>query len=651
MTVIDRFVQLFGDGHFVLCKGKKAINNQRYSADVAKQYADGGGQVGLWVPEGFIIIDVDSSDEAEILNKLTNTVKCKTKKGMHFYFKVDSSIERVQRVKAHTPIGLVVDTRVANKGYCIIPINDKDRTFIDGELEDLPFWLDPLKINSKSERYIVPNAKEGDGRNDSLLRQVMRLKSNGFDDDAIYKVACIINNHVFATPLDKKELDTILKSSNNYDPVPTDKSVFLLYNAKGGITGVNHLEVVNYLIKNYKMFILGDDDLYIYEGGVFINDAKMIRDVILNLIDCPKFQKQSVVMEIYRLLLDRKELVIDESYTNYDKRKINFLNGMFDVDQQRLVPHSPDYLSTIQIPFNYAENDLNIENIQLFDFFRRTKLKQDDIAMILKYLAYCMLPTNNLKCFMCLVGDSNTGKSTLINIITKILGIKNVSNLSIHQLSQRFYPSELKDKLLNANADNGAFALTSIENLKKITGNDRIMWERKGQTPYFFTPISRLLFSFNKLPQQVEERSDAFWQRIRILEMNNKLIITQNYYDDLVSDESIQAIIPILCRTLKNLHAIEPSENSIRLTNRLRYESDSITAFINSELDLTRNTKDFMTKDELYYAYCVYCNMNDLIVNNKKDLFNTLEEKGLKEVRRGEYRKYGYYGLKLRQVD
>lgn len=646
MTLIDRLIQIFGDGHFVLCRGKRAINNRLYYGEQAKVHVETGGQVGLWIPDGFIAVDIDDREQADILDAMISTVKCKTKKGMHFYFKVDH--EEKQRVKAHTPIGLVVDTRVANKGYCVLPINDPDREFIDGTVTDMPYWLEPLNIPSKSPQYIIPNAQDGDGRNDSLLKQVMRLRSF-YEVEQIADIVKIINDKVFGEPLPQNEIDNIMSNCKKYTPVERDgDNEFLLYNSKGAVTGVNHLKIVEHLIQEYRMFILGKDDLYFYTGGVFVNNGMLVRDIILHLIDNPKFQKQSVVMEVYRLLLDRKELVIDESLCNYDKRKINFLNGMFDIDQQILLPHSSDYLSTIQIPFNYVDNNLEIEDIQLFDFFRRAKLKTDDIAMIIKFMAYCMIPSNTLKCFMCLVGQSNTGKSTLINIISKILGSTNVSNLAIHQLSQRFYPSELKDKLLNANGDNGAFALTSIENLKKITGNDKIMWERKGQTPYFFTPTARLLFSFNKLPIQVEERSDAFWQRIRILEMNNKLNITQQYYDDLTSDDSIRAIIPILCRTLKNLTEIEHSESSLKLMNQLRYESDSLTAFANSCIDFTNNPRDFIIKDDIYFSYSAYCAENDLHLYTRKELYKSLEDRGLKEVRRGEGRRYGYYGIKFK---
>ena len=644
MTVINKFIELFGDGHFVLCRGKKAINNRLYRGLEAQAHVDSGGQLGLWIPDGFIAVDVDDRDQSDILSKMTTTLKVKTKKGMHFYFSTDK--EQKQRVKAHTPIGLIVDTRTANKGYVVLPINDEDRELIEGPIDPLPFWIEPLNISSKSPAYIIPNAGEGSGRNDALLKQVMRLRSY-FEKDDLIKIVQIINLGVFKDPLDETELNQVLSNSFKYNPVDRNENDFLLYNANGNATGVNHLAIVEHLIREYRMFILGTDDLYYYTGGVYVNNGMYVRDLILRLIATPKFQKQSEVLAIYRLLLDRRELVIEDDMCNFDKTKINFLNGMFDVELQQLLPHSPDYLSTIQLSYNYVENTLHIEDLQFYDFLKRTKMNNDEITMMIKYLAYCLLPTNHLKAFLVLVGQTNTGKSTLINIISKILGSKNVSNLSIHQLSERFYPSELKDKLLNANADNGTFALTSIENLKKITGNDKIMWEKKGRDPYFFSPTTRLLFSFNTLPLQVEERSNAFWERLRILEMNNQLNISQRYYEDLVSDESIMSIIPILCKAAKDLTNIPHSVQSQRLSDNLRNESDSIRAYMSTAILIDYNPKTFTLKDELFINYTEFCMRNDLKVQPRKQLFKALEDEGLKEVRRGEGRRYGYYGISI----
>lgn len=646
MIEISKFVRLFGDGNFVICKGKRALNNQMYKATEAQVHINAKGQVGLWIPDGFIVVDIDDREQANIVSKMTNTFRVKTKKGMHFYFRSDK--ENKQRVKSHTPIGIIIDTRVANKGYVVLPINDPDREIVDenAEVLELPHWLDPLNIPSKSPAYIIPNAIDGSGRNDSLLRQTMRLRSF-YTKEEVKEVLDLINKKVYADPLPDSEIDSILNSSDNYAPVERKTNEFLLYTDKGVAYGVNHLALVDYIIQEYRMFILGKDDLYYYIGGVYVNDGMYVRELILKLIAHPKFQRQAEVMAIYRLLLDRKELSLEDDSTNHDKSKINFLNGMYDVIEQNLIPHSPDYLSTIQIPFNYIQNDLNMEDIQFYDFLKRTKLASDDIVMVVKYLAYSLLPTNHLKAFMVLVGQTNTGKSTLINIISKILGTKNVSNLSIHQLSQRFYPSELKNKLLNANADNGSFDLTSIENLKKITGNDKIMWEKKGMHPYFFTPLTRLLFSFNKLPLQVEERSNAFWMRIRILEMNTQLDLSQTYYENLLSDESIISIIPILCRVARDLRVIEPSMNSISLSDVLRNESDSIRAYISTQLEISHDPRVFTLKDEIYISYTAFCLRNDLKAQKRKELFSALENENLKEVRRGEARKYGYFGVRI----
>jgi P4 family phage/plasmid primase-like protien len=303
-------------------------------------------------------------------------------------------------------------------------------------------------------------------------------------------------------------------------------------------------------------------------------------------------------------------------------------------------------MSTIQIPNDYCENDLRPEDIQLVDFLKRTKLPNDDINMILDYIAYCMTVQNTKKAFMCLVGGSNTGKSTLINMLNALIGKHNVSALSIQDMAVRFYPAQLKDKLVNACADNSSIALNDIGNLKKITGNDEIMYEDKGCKPYFFTPFAKLIFSFNALPLQLEERSDAFYERIRILEMNNKIELTQTYVDDLCSPESISAIIPVLCKRLKGMRKIKPSKNSARLTDKLRSESDSIHSFVTSQLEITNSVADYISKDEMYELYSRFCLKDDRAPYKRLNFHSGLGTFGLVEMKDGN--RQVYIGVKKR---
>lgn len=630
MTLLE-LVQIFGDNHFKLCEGKKAIDGNLYSLEQAEKWVSVGGNVGLWCPKGFVIVDIDDLEQAEILDKLTNTLKCKTPHGMHFYFRTNQDIPQV--VKGHTAIGLRIDTRAADKGYCLLPFNCTDRSWIDGNVEDLPYWITPLRLSSKTEDFIKVGAKDGDGRNDGLLRHIMRIKKAGLSEEQIHEVLSIINNSVWGEPLPEAEIEDILKHSNSYTPyTDSGDTNFRLYNEKGSCCGINHKALIDYMVENYPMFTLGGI-IYFYKNGVFSPNSLEIKAIIKKLIDEPKYQKQGQITEIFNQLMDDLRIAVSDKDCNNYKNFINFKNGMFDIETQILYPHDPRFMSTIQIPHEYCSNSLEIEDIQLMDFLKQAKLPQDDIDMILNYMAYSLTVSNNLKCFMCLVGGSNTGKSTLINMITALIGKQNISALSIQDMSIRFYPAQLKDKLVNACADNSSLALNDIGNLKKITGNDEIMYEDKGCKPYFFTPFAKLLFSFNTLPLQLEEKSDAFYTRIRILEMNQKLILTQSYVDDLCSPESISAIISILCRRLKGLKQIKPSKNSSALSERLRSESDSIHSFVTTEIKKTNNLNDYIAKDELYSMYSRFCLKDDRQPHKRMIFYRNLEVLGFVEMR------------------
>lgn len=629
---IQQIVEIFGDGHFKLCHGKKAIDANLYMAKDAQMWLAQGGTLGLWCPENFVIIDIDDKDQAEILNRLTTTLKCETPHGMHFYFRTTNEIKQV--VKGHTPIGLRCDTRVPNKGYCILPFNCADRRWIDGNVEEMPFWLNPLGIPSKSQSYITVGAREGDGRNDSLIRHIMRLRREKFSEEEIKIILEIINTRVWSEPLPEKEISAILQNAQSYTPYEKKTSGldFCLYNSKGDVNGINHKALVDYMVNTYPMFTLGGI-IYLYQNGVFTPNSLAVKGIIKDLIDNPKYQRQGQINEIFNLLMDDLRIAITDGMCNQNKNLINFTNGMFDIESQQLLPHAPNYLSTIQIPNAYVPNDLTEDDIQLVDFLRRTKMKKDDIDMLLDFMAYCMTVQNGMKCFMCLVGGSNTGKSTLIKMITSLIGKSNISALSIQDMSVRFYPAQLKDKLVNACADNSSIALEDIGNLKKITGDDEIMYEDKGCKPYFFTPFAKLIFSFNTLPLQLEEKSDAFYTRIRILEMNTKIVLTQTYVDDLCSPESISCIIPILCRRLKNLKVIKPSKNSSKLSEKLRAESDSIHSFLTNKIIRTNDYQDYVLKDVLYNEYSKFCLKDDRVPYKRMHFFRNLEVLGFVPVK------------------
>ena len=640
---LSEFNTLIGQNSYVRCVGKKRIDTSIVDEESAKAHLFNGGQIGWWVRSGYIIVDIDEGQEEalQVIKKLKlKTLICKTPKGLHLYFK--SNKDFPQKVGMVLPFGLRCDFRCANKGYVILPFGEENRKFNKvREVSDLPFEFTPLIGRKES----LLNLKEGDGRNATLFSHLMAYKNRGANDDQIIRMAKIINRIIFAEPMDESELEKIVDNTKKYAAENGFDNPYVVYTDKGKPSQINSRAVCDYFVNRGDMFVIGSD-CYQYRDGVYTESSSFVRNTIKDMVVADNLIHQRLIMDCYRLLIDDTRMQKSAEDLNPDKNLINFKNGVWDIRKRKLIPHDSKYLQTIQIPHE-VKTYVPFKRTRLYDFFRKTKLPKEDIMMILKYMAYCMTTDYGLKCFMVLVGQSNTGKSVLIRFFENLIGSQNTSSLSMHDLNMRFYPSQLYNKLLNSCADNKTLPLNSIENLKKITGGDQIMHEKKGKEPFFFTPFAKLLFSFNQLPLQLEEKSNAFYKRMRVLFMNTELFLNNEYVDDLCSDESIEETIPYLLKLLP-LSEIPRTEISDKCVEMLRIDSDSIHDFIVNRC--VEDENESVAKDDFYQNYIEYCSERGREAHRKHSFMRNMRSLGYSEIR-NENRKYCWKGLRMKRGD
>lgn len=640
---LSEFNTLIGQNSYVRCVGKKRIDTSIVDEESAKAHLFNGGQIGWWVRSGYIIVDIDEGQEEalQVIKKLKlKTLICKTPKGLHLYFK--SNKDFPQKVGMVLPFGLRCDFRCANKGYVILPFGEENRRFNKvREISDLPFEFTPLIGRKES----LLNLKEGDGRNATLFAHLMAYKNRGANDDQIIRMAKIINRIIFAEPMDESELEKIVDNTKKYAAENGFDNPYVVYTDKGKPSQINSRAVCDYFVNRGDMFVIGSD-CYQYRDGVYTESSSFVRNTIKDMVVADNLIHQRLIMDCYRLLIDDTRMQKSAEDLNPDKNLIDFKNGVWDIRKRKLIPHDSKYLQTIQIPHE-VKTYVPFKRTRLYDFFRKTKLPKEDIMMILKYMAYCMTTDYGLKCFMVLVGQSNTGKSVLIRFFENLIGSQNTSSLSMHDLNMRFYPSQLYNKLLNSCADNKTLPLNSIENLKKITGGDQIMHEKKGKEPFFFTPFVKLLFSFNQLPLQLEEKSNAFYKRMRVLFMNTELFLNNEYVDDLCSDESIEETIPYLLKLLP-LSEIPRTEISDKCVEMLRIDSDSIHDFIVNRC--VEDENESVAKDDFYQNYIEYCSERGREAHRKHSFMRNMRSLGYSEIR-NENRKYCWKGLRMKRGD
>ena len=638
---LQEFNSLIGSDSYVRCLGKKRIDSAIVNADTADAHLYSGGQIGWWVKPGYIVVDVDEGKEEilKVVKRLKiNTLMAQTPKGLHLYFKTD--LEFPQRVGMILPCGLKCDFRCANKGYVILPFGTENRRFNKcKEIANLPFELTPI-INRKDS---LLSLKEGDGRNSTLFAHLMAYKNKGATDEQIEDMADIINEIVFSQPMSHKELSTVINNTKKYDAKNQDENPYLIYNSKGRPTAINARAICDYFVNQGRIFVIGEE-CYRYSDGIYKEAGSYVRNVIKDMVMVDTLITQSRIMEVYRLLIDDVRLHKSTTDLNYNKNLINFKNGVWDIEKQELLPHDSKYLQTIQIPHNVGEY-IPFEKTKLYKFLQKTKLPKEDINMLIQYMAYCLTLGFGLKTFMIFYGQSNTGKSVLLRFIENLIGKQNTSALSMHEMSMRFYPAQLYNKLLNACGDNNSLPLSSIDNLKKITGGDEIMHEKKGKEPFFFVPFCKLIFSFNQLPLQLEEKSNAFYKRMRILHINTELFLDDAYVNDLT--DSVEEVIPFLLSQLP-VKEIPRTKKSNAMVEALRQDSDSIHAFISKKCELGEDK--CVVKQALYEQYAQFCIENGREAHKKHSFMRAMRSQGFLEVRDNLTRDSMWKGIGLRTV-
>lgn len=375
------------------------------------------------------------------------------------------------------------------------------------------------------------------------------------------------------------------------------------------------------------MFVL-NGQAYLYRNGYYKldEDGKILKAHIKALI-WPDLVTISRINRVYNLIMsDYRLSKKNEDVNRYPVHWINFRNGMYDVIKQEMHQHDPKYLAINQIPHEY-DPDAEYQGSVADQFIRGIIPDDQDREMLLAYAGYCMTLDTSLQKLLVLLGLPGAGKSTLINLITDMVGYENVSCITIQDLGERFMPTELLGKLLNACAELPKKALEQTDAIKRITGEDPVKGEYKGGKVFKFRSYAKLLFSANEMPVTLDEKSGAFFRRMLVIETRKRGAYIQNLGKGLKYSMPgfINACVAALSRLYLSGKEID-SQNSKESVHELFRESDSVMAFLDDCMEKVPGMK--VDRTLLYEKYRAYCWNNNMRELSSKGFFANLRSKG-----------------------
>lgn len=215
--------------------------------------------------------------------------------------------------------------------------------------------------------------------------------------------------------------------------------------------------------------------------------------------------------------LKRMTLISDD--LNSNRRYINVLNGMYDLEEHILVSHSPEFYSTIQIPIIYDESAECPRFMKFLD--ECFQGDEESKHLIQEWAGYLLTAETKAQKALILYGEGANGKGVFIDIMSYLIGQENISSIPLNELHKGFSRVCLYNKLANISNENECNGNSfNTQYFKAITGEDVITAEQKNKPVFEFKPTVKLVFSTNNLPH-TKDTSHGFMRRLSILHFKN----------------------------------------------------------------------------------------------------------------------------------
>ncbi|MBU9722163.1 MULTISPECIES: DUF5906 domain-containing protein [Bacillaceae] len=460
---------------------KHAVKN----ADIADT-PDAFNDAGYLLTENDLVIDVDNIEKS-VIEKIISMFNIKTqivwtKRGAHFYFKKPNGFKGSKKV---CPLGFEVEYKhIKNtpNGICIKQDGEMRKIQNEGFREDLPdIFFNYRKLDS------LIGMDEGEGRNQALFQHRMKIHHL----EQWQSIMRFINNHIFATPLDEKEFQNIIRDKVNMgrsdDP----------------------FEIAQYLIQRLKVHKYGGI-LYTYDGQKFLstNDGDFIPIVTREVLGKPTRFIDEIIKQMEYQLFN-----IKDPENGWD---IKLQNGI--LRQGRFIPIEYQEFTPYFINLKYNEDAEPVPIVEEYlDFL--TEGDNSYKNYILETLAHILITDPDFKRslakFFIFVGGGGNGKGTLLTIIRKIVGTENCSSLSIEDMTKEQYFYSMQGKLVNLGDDIHDTPINhkQMKQLKNISTCDFLAIRKLFKQSSDVVMTTSLIFTSNHLLKSFE-KSEAYKRRV-----------------------------------------------------------------------------------------------------------------------------------------
>jgi putative DNA primase/helicase len=436
------------------------------------------------------------------------------------------------------------------------------------------------------------------------------------------------------------------------------QEIIVEYKDKKEQTKEHLLTLDQELTEKYNFKSMTDnDDIWYYDHvkGIYRNNANwIIKQECIK--DNPDIKTNNVNDIVNRIIWSN---YMDRIDFDKDIQWLCFKNVMVNLKTGETKEHSPEFLATVQIPHTYLHRTPHVPlPYKILNFLHEVMASPEDVETVLDFMAYCLYRGFPFHKWLLFLGSGRNGKGVTTELITRFLGHDNVSNETLHRITGRdFATASLYLKLANIDADLSTEALKETGTLKKLSGNDWIIAEKKFKDPFHFKNFAKLIFSANEMPVTPDE-TDAFFARFIIINFPKQYLgknADPYLIEKLATEQEMSSLLHLILkrlpRVLKYGISTRKTDNIIE-DNRVKYKesSDPIGLFIESCISIQSTDSYRETKEAVYNAYQDFCTAKKLPKESSETFSRRLKQHDFKyeQIRIGKERPYFWVCMQLK---
>jgi P4 family phage/plasmid primase-like protien len=503
----------------------------------------------------------------------------------------------------------------------------------DEELEVAPEWLEEVKQKHKEKTDWKEffNKNNGEGlRNMSASKVAGKIMYDMSPEtwNTLGLMAFKEWNRIYNNPsLGDKELMTTWESiqkthlknnkpqeKTNEVDVVDEEAVLKLYN-KNKTKGTYFLAKL--ITKKFDIITVGEKEheMFVYRDGIYFQaENEIIYPEMQNIIgeDITRAAKGETFNKICDMTAKSRSI--------FESAPLNFIplsNGVYDMETDTLVPHSSGYKFKYKFPIKY---DGGAQCPKTIAFFNQV-LSEEQLLTVQEWIGYYFYRSYMFKKAIVFVGEGDTGKTTLLETIIHLIGIDNISSVSLQKLSSdKFSAAHLYEKHANIVDELSARDIADTGNFKVATGGGSITGEYKFGNQFSFHNFSKFTFACNKIPDVTDFDDLAYFNRWIVIRFENTITKKiPNFVNTLRTEEERSGLFNWAMVGLKRLldnggftYANDADETKMEMMRSSSSAGEFIAKCIKQDVGKE------ITKEDMYDEYTAFCTENKLSVATKK---------------------------------